>query len=76
MSKYPSLTGVTKQTGPRRVQPVFDVKDLFIFGATVRILADFVILCYFLLKEKKGCTSAMMTTIIVQSMPGNLGVPL
>lgn len=53
MSKYPSLTGVTKQTGPWRVQPVFDVKDLFIFGAAVRILADFVILCYFLLKEKK-----------------------
>lgn len=39
-------------TRPRGVQPVFDVKNLLIFGASVGFLTDFVIPSDFLLKQK------------------------
>lgn len=45
-------------TRPRGVQPVFDMKDLLIFGASVSFLTDFIIPSYFLLKElnlSSGC---------------------
>lgn len=38
-------------TRPWGVQPVLDVKDLLIFGASVSFFADFVVLSDFLLKE-------------------------
>lgn len=38
-------------TRPRGVQPVFDMKDLLIFGASVSFLTDFIVPSYFFLKE-------------------------
>lgn len=38
-------------TRPRGVQPVFDMKDLLIFGASVSVLTDFIVPSYFFLKE-------------------------
>lgn len=39
-------------TRPRGVKPVFDVEDLLIFRATVRLLTDLVIFGNLLLKAK------------------------
>lgn len=39
-------------TRPWWVQPMLDVKDPLVFGQSISLLADFVILCHFLLKQK------------------------
>lgn len=39
-------------TGPGRVEPVFNVKDLLVLGANVSFLADFIVARDFFLEEK------------------------